>query len=399
MSLQSGRPTGVDRVCLAYLKALCDASEPCFGLVRTKLGFVLLDDAGAKAMLARLSGKVPWGTPDMLSRVLHKPNNYRRITEAELRRFCIARCRPNRLSRMLQRYLPDGVVYVNVDHANATERVLWSVKSVPKARVTLFLHDTIPLDFPQYQTPLSVKKFEKFLMRAQRFADMILCNSQVSKEDVQRHMANWGDVPPIHVAHLGLDERCFQIDDNPSLPEELKAPYFVALGTIEPRKNHGLLLDLWAELEASAGMEVIPTLVICGRRGWMNEDVFARLDQIRKNGRHVLELNQPSDAYIAALLKGSAGLVFPSLAEGYGLPPIEAAALGVPVLCNDLPVLREVLGDYPVYASVTDSYAWKEAIIDLAQRDRNSGSQNVYIPRRFDPPNWQSHFNIALKVT
>ena len=59
-----------------------------------------------------------------------------------------------------------------------------------------------------------------------------------------------------------------------------------------------------------------------------------------------------------AVLKGASGFLFPSHAEGFGLPPVEAAALGVPILSNDLPVIREILGDIPVYASVSDRYLW-----------------------------------------
>ena len=129
----------------------------------------------------------------------------------------------------------------------------------------------------------------------------------------------------------------------------------------------------------------LPQLVIAGGRGWANAAVFARLDA-RPPG--VIEAPGLSDGALVTLLQGSAGLLFPSLAEGFGLPPAEAAALGVPVIANPLPELREVLGDYPVYLPVTDSYSWLETIErTMPQADR---------AHRFTPPRWEDHFNTVL---
>jgi glycosyltransferase involved in cell wall biosynthesis len=98
-------------------------------------------------------------------------------------------------------------------------------------------------------------------------------------------------------------------------------------------------------------------------------------------------------------LQGAAGALFPSLAEGYGLPPIEAAALGVPVICNDLPVYREILGDIPVYASVLDRYLWRTTINDLTKDQRAEQQTNLTRKPLITRPNWKNHFNLVLKVT
>jgi glycosyltransferase involved in cell wall biosynthesis len=135
---------------------------------------------------------------------------------------------------------------------------------------------------------------------------------------------------------------------------------------IEPRKNHTLLLDLWDRLEARFGAETAPQLAIVGRRGWRNADVFARLDARRGQAGAVREYNDLSDAAVQGLLAASAGLLFPTHAEGFGLPAAEAARLGVPVVCSDLPVFREILGNYPVYLSPMDGYGWEKAVMMLA---------------------------------
>ncbi|SHK19845.1 Glycosyltransferase involved in cell wall bisynthesis [Shimia gijangensis] len=398
MQLHSIPPTGIDRVCFAYLKALCDAPEPVYGLVRTASGYVLLDDVGMQEVLARMEGRKPWGPPDFLSKLLHKPDWYKHYTEAELRRLRIARCQPAFLGRILRRHLPEGTVYLNVGQSNVTERLIRAVKSVPKSRFVPFLHDTIPMDFPDYQTPDSIKRFEQMFAMLQGSADAILCNSQVSADDVKRHMAPLGVVPPIHVAHLGVDNYFFQYGDNKGIPT-LPKPYFVLLGTIEPRKNHALILDVWEALEKELPEQEMPHLVVCGRRGWMNDEVFDRLDNSPQRSRYLHEFNELNDNQIQALQKGSAGSLFPSFCEGFGLPPGEAASMGVPVICNPLPVFREFLKDIPIYASVADSYAWKQAIKELAQQARARGKTQWQTPTGSGLPTWESHFNVVLKMT
>lgn len=398
LSLYGARPTGVSRVCLAYLQAICNAEELAFGLVRTPIGYLLLDKTGMQKIRLRLEGKQPWAKPDLLSRLLHKASRHNRVTEAECRRLCLDRSSTAFLGRMLRRHLPAGTIYLNVGQSNMPTRLLRAVKTVPDARITTFLHDTIPLDHPDLQTPESVERFRKFAQRARNYSDVILTNSHVSAENLQRHLSRWGEVPRIIVAHLGVDDHFFQIGDNEWVPP-IPSPYFLCLGTIEPRKNHAFLLDLWEELETELPKREMPHLVICGRRGWKNEEVFRRLDESPQRGCFLHEFNDLEDYKVEALLGHAAGTLFPSVAEGFGLPPLESAAKETPVICNDLPVFREFLRDIPIYVSVTDSYAWKKAIIDLARQSRQERGAEQIEAGEFLLPDWQSHFNVVLKVT
>jgi glycosyltransferase involved in cell wall biosynthesis len=92
---------------------------------------------------------------------------------------------------------------------------------------------------------------------------------------------------------------------------------------------------------------------------------------------------------VASLLIGAIALLFPSHAEGFGLPPIEAAGHGVPVIAANLPVLREICGNFPVYLDPTDSYSWMETIHRLA----HSGPA---IRKKQAVPNWADHFKAVL---
>ncbi|MBW4981090.1 glycosyltransferase family 4 protein [Mameliella sp. CS4] len=377
---RAGRPmTGVDRVEFAYLTHLFQHG-PLWGLVRSSLGYVLLDTRGCVALRDRIAAQ-NWGAPDRLSRIKRGLDPIRMRAESDLRRLCVARCLPLRLGAMLRRHLPRGLTYVNTGHTNLTDRVLSALQGID-APVTVFIHDTIPLDVPQYQRPGTVDRFRHFLNRAAR-ADLLVCNSHQTETDLARHLPA-ERLPQTISAPLGLDLRTpTQAPDGP-----WQAPYFVTLGTIEPRKNHALLLDLWEEIPEAH-------LLICGSRGWENHAVFARLDA---RPPRVHELPGLDDGQVAALLQGSAGMLFPSFAEGYGLPPVEAAALGVPLLLNNLPIYWEVLGDIPVYADVADKYLWRKEISRMAA-DHQAGRTRAEQAPRFAPPTWAAHFKTVLTLT
>ena len=370
--------TGVDRVEFAYLRALLADPGPLFALARTRLGYVLLSQQGAAEILRRATSD-DWGRLDALGRVSKGPK-MRRRAEADLRRAALARALPWRLGAILRRHLPPGTLYCNTGHSNLTERVVTAWRGLPDARIAVLVHDTIPLDFPQYQRPETLRKFKRFLGRTAQAADIIICNSRATLADCQRHMQVFGRIPEGIVAPLGIET----VPPGPAPPGLPPGPYFVCVGTIEPRKNHALLLDIWDRF-AAEGRDA-PHLLLCGARGWNNAAVFARLDA---GNPLVQERPGLSDGEIAALLVHSRGLLFPSLAEGYGLPPIEAAALGVPAVVADLAVYRETLDDIPIYLPPQDIYSWRQKIEQL-QEQRPPTAPYV-------PPSWDRHFNIVLR--
>ncbi|MBV0913577.1 glycosyltransferase family 4 protein [Anianabacter salinae] len=388
---RSGRTlTGVDRVELAYLRELLRRGDPVWFLARTSAGFSILGRDGGQAMLDRIEGRVPYGRADLIALLSRKLTPERRRAEADLRRLAIAGGLRAGLASRLRQVMPRGTRYLNVGHSNLTDRTLTAWRAVPEARIDVLIHDTIPLDHPQFQRPESVARFRGVLGRVCRHADRIIANSGATASDVTRWSADFGRCPPIVTAPLGVDPVEASVLP-PDIPTD--RPYFVILGTIEPRKNHALLLDVWDELRAD--MDRPPRLVVAGSRGWRNEEVFARLDAERGRDDLILERPGLSDRQVTALLQGSAGLLFPSHAEGFGLPAVEAARLGVRVLATKLPVFREILSDYCVYADPDDVYFWKQRIMSWAtnmQVDRAAGEAAAILDRL----TWQTHFELAL---
>ncbi|RYD19527.1 MAG: glycosyltransferase family 1 protein, partial [Lysobacteraceae bacterium] len=204
-------------------------------------------------------------------------------------------------------------------------------------------------------------------------------------------IARTGRDVAMHVALLGT-----QVMPTPATPMVMPdMPYFLCVGTIEPRKNHLLLLNLWRTFAETLPQAEIPRLIIVGRRGWENEQVIDMLERCPSLRGHVEERNGCSDQHLDTLLRGARALVLPSFAEGYGLPVAEALAVGTPVICSDLPALREAGGAAPDFLDPLDGPAWRRAILDHFQTGPIHMAQRDRIPA-YRAPTWAQHVEIVI---
>ena len=221
----------------------------------------------------------------------------------------------------------------------------------------------------------------------------IVANSDATRVSFEENAPDRRSVPPIRVIHLGTHEMpagpaCVATDD----------PYFVCIGTIEPRKNHLLLLNLWRRMAERDGPNAVPKLVIVGRRGWENEQVVDMLERSPLLVDCVEEQGRLPDRDMRVLLAGARALLMPSFAEGYGMPVTEALALDVPVVCSNLPALREAGGDVPNYLDPLDGLGWLAAIEDLAHPASAIASAQAGRRRAWRPSGWQEHIAIVLNL-
>ena len=378
--------TGVDRVERAYLQRFLAEDVPCFALCRTALGYVLLDRDGMRRFSDSLEGRREWMDVDLLSRLPGRRDAALQRAESTLRHLAHARALPQGLRRMLAQALPAGVDYYNIGHSNLTERVLRSVGAA-QGKVHVMLHDVIPLELPEMQRPGTLRPFREMVQRVGRMADRVIYPSEDSRGKAEGWMRGHGRCPPGVVAPLGVEPAA---PDPAALPEGLppERPYFLAVGTIEPRKNHAFLLDLWQDLGPDA-----PPLLICGSRGWNNAAVFARLDALPPDGP-VREVADLTDGALSALMAGAAGLLAPSAAEGFGLPPLEALRLGCRVMSSDIPVFRENLAGQAEIFPVSEREKWLTTIREWGQDPSRAG--NI---RDLDGLRWEDHFKIVLRLT
>lgn len=301
----------------------------------------------------------------------------------------VASSRSSSLSiRKIMWRMPNGLAYMNVGHTNLNSKTMRAMMEMPDHSKVVMIHDTIPIDHPEYQTEASRAKFIERLTTVINFANQIVVPSDEVRENVEQRMVGTGHRVPVTVAPLGID-----MGPTPLDAEKSEKPYFVVLGTIEPRKNHALLLDIWERMSRKMDEDKIPELRIIGARGWRNEEVFNRLDTASYMGRTVFELGSLSDREMKRQLAGATALLFPSFVEGFGLPPFEATAFGVPTISSPLRTTEIHLGDMPIYADPTDMYQWFTAIRELASENLAEQTQRHSALRAYRLPSWEKHFD------
>ncbi len=228
-------------------------------------------------------------------------------------------------------------------------------------------HDAIPLKHPHITWPHSVARHPSYMKLLASF-DRVWAISRASRAELIGFW-QWQGIPhppPVDVLPLGSD---FDATPRRTLATPATVPRLLCLGIIEPRKNQRLLLEVCAELWREG---LVFELHLVGRvNPHFGRPVIARLKELQRTWRPFLHFHAAADdALVAALFASARATVFPTIAEGCGLPLLESLWMGVPCLCSDLPVLRENAdggGCLPV--ATNDRAAWKEAIRRIISDD------------------------------
>jgi glycosyltransferase involved in cell wall biosynthesis len=250
------------------------------------------------------------------------------------------------------------------------------------------VHDLIPIEHPEYARAGGDAIHRMRMNTLARLADGLVANSQATADGLVR-LISAAPAPVIRVAPLGTHGALRQA---PRFipPTE---PYFVCLGTIEPRKNHLLLLNIWRRLAEIS--DTPPRLLVIGKRGWENENIVDMLERCPAIAAHVDEINGMADADVAAALTGARALLMPSFAEGFGMPIAEALMVGTPVICSDLPALREAGVDAPEYLDPLDGKAWIDAILSYSNEDSTRRDAARARAANWTPPTWHDHIAVV----
>lgn len=259
------------------------------------------------------------------------------------------------------------------------------------ARPVFFVHDLIPVKHPEYFRAGEGADFLLHLRNVLGMSRGIVVNSRDTETALVRHAKATGSpCPPIAVAPLAPRLEA----PSAPLPRAVPEPYFVILGTIEPRKNHVLLLHIWRAL-AQGKHGPLPKLYVIGQRGWEFQKVVDLLEHSESLKGVVFERNDCGDAELAGLLQHAQALLMPTFAEGYGMPVAEALAAGVPVIASDLPAFREIAGAIPEYADPLDGARWRELILDYARPDSARRRAQLARIAAYRPATWARHFEIV----
>lgn len=301
----------------------------------------------------------------------------------------------NLLPRLLRRRNADGAVYLNVSHEGLNSvNGMRAMARGHRMKPMFLVHDLIPLTHPEYVRPGDAEKHEMRMRTVLTSANAIVCNSRHTMGELNAFAERYRlPVPETVVSPLGIEDEF----GGGEIANVTTHPFFLTIGTIEPRKNHLVLLHAWRVLVEKLGPKA-PKLIIVGRRGWENENVVDIIERCRKLGDHVLECNRLPDAHLRWLMRQSRAVLFPSFAEGFGLPLFEALALRVPVICSELDVFRDIAGDAPRYLDPIDGLGWARTIEDYADPDSADRAAQFAKLARLDVPRWRDHFSVIDRL-
>lgn len=243
------------------------------------------------------------------------------------------------------------------------------------ASIISVVYDLIPLTHPQFCDAGLTKVFERWFDWIARTADGFVCISSTVEQDVRQavatrlgaSLANQRQYEYFYLgSELDLALRDAELDVGLQQLFDDSTPVYLMVSTIEPRKNHVYLLDafdcLWAR-----GVEV--RLCIIGKVGWKSEELIGRIQRHPQLNKRLFIFNQLNDAGLEYAYEHACSLLFPSHAEGFGLPLVEAMQRGVPVMASDLPVFREIGNDYVAYFDLNDP----GALASLITQHQKSG--------------------------
>lgn len=239
------------------------------------------------------------------------------------------------------------------------------------AHVVLMVHDLIPLRHPEFCVPLFSLVFRKWLLKMLQCSDAVVCNSAATEADLHAYAASHQlKLPPTSNFRLGCD--LTRVANDSDVRQSLtgfvsgESPCFAAIGSIEPRKNYAWLLSVFEQLWTK---DHRAKLLIVGRPTADCQELIQRLKQHPQQGGRLLTIFDASDAEIAHIYASCRALVFPSLAEGFGLPLVEARTRGCPVIANDLPVFRELADSGVSIFELNSEKALTRLVMEHAQTD------------------------------
>lgn len=229
-------------------------------------------------------------------------------------------------------------------------------------RRVITVHDLNFYYFPLFLTAESRRYYLGQIEWAVGAADHILADSHHTRRDLMERLHVPAEkVTTVHLAANPVYEQARPVEAVEQVLARYKLPrgYILFVGTLEPRKNVTGLIQIYHRLRREMGVDV--PLVLAGRKGWLYEEIFTTIDELKLR-RHVYHLENLPDEEVACLYAAAGVVALPSHYEGFGLPVLEAMHNGCPVICSKRGSLPEVAGTAGLLLEPDDTDGWVAAL-------------------------------------
>jgi glycosyltransferase involved in cell wall biosynthesis len=281
---------------------------------------------------------------------------------------------PGKAYRFFSALLPLPYRFFLNPHADVTHFFNFIIPPLVKGKKVVTIHDMVIRRFPETMRAKTKYMLYLNLHKTIGRADRIITDSEFSKREILRYYQYPEE--KIKVVPIGVDSKIYHAGISPGEVRRVRAlyriegDYLLYLGMLEPRKNLDRLVE--AYWLARQKHENFPVLVIAGKKGWLFERIFRRTKDLGLE-KSVIFTGYVSDGDKPPLLAGARYFCFPSLYEGFGMPPLEAMACGTPVLASNAASLPEVLGDAALlvdpYSVESITRAMERLCFDTALRE------------------------------
>ncbi len=256
------------------------------------------------------------------------------------------------------------------------------------ANIGFVLYDLVPIRQPEFSDVGVIAAFESWLPKSIQWSDFCLAISETSRLELVAYLKEHGSSNRLRTSSFrmgaNLDDGHKQMPRTSikKLFAQAAKPY-ICIGTIEPRKNQAFLIDAFDKLWHQSSYA---KLCLIGRTGWHTEELIGRIKRHPKYGKGLFLFTDMNDGELELAYKSARALIAPSLQEGYGLPIIEALRYQLPVFASDIPIFREVGGEYCAYFSLNSP----DALVGMISNfDETNKFPAIHRAKKFQWLNWQ----------
>jgi glycosyltransferase involved in cell wall biosynthesis len=316
--------------------------------------------------------------------------------------------------RFLDRLFPNKNNYLSkkINHEYTDKHILilldssWNqnlLKSLTPLRkqgllVTAVLYDLLPFQYPSYFLEITKQQYLNYWKNAVGCVDSIGCISDTVRDDFlecqKKGLFHKQAISPSKVFSFKLGDN---FNSNDLLSEFISSdvPFFIAVGSVEPRKNHKFILDAFEEIW---GRNIDVGLIIIANNTWLSDSLIKRIKKHSKfNSRLFLCINEINDRELSFIYQLANGLIAASVNEGYGLPIVEAMRLKVKIFCSDIKIFKEIAGDYPKYFDLHDASTLSALLIK--EMNKTKLKNNNKVNKSLESTSWNdSYRNLINEV-
>lgn len=350
-----------------------DVVAPLVRMLKAQMEAVLAAGATAKALLRRLRGGGARGAT---------------LARGDTAGFAAVVQQGDML------FIP-GAGFVHTDYPE----FIAALRARHRLRVALLIYDIIPVRRPEFVDAAFSASFGTWLDGMLPLCDRLMAISRSAAGEATAHAAERGialrdAIHPIPIG-TGFSGPAAAAMASPHLPPP--GSYVLFVSTLEPRKNHQLLVRVWRRLLESMPHGAVPTLVFAGKRGPLSEDLVRLLEATDHLNGHISMIDQPSDGELTALYQGCLFTLFPSYYEGWGLPVTESLAFGKPCIVSNATSLPEAGGELARYFDPED-VPGATALIRAVLEDRDRlAAWTRRVESEFRPVSWQESARATLE--